>query len=347
MRLSSDHRPRTGLSALVTAAVMLLGAALPASADTFGLGTAENYAILSYSGSTVSLAGGSVANPITGLTGTYVVGNVAIGDGGKYSQSAGTVNGTVFLGTNATINISGVNNSVINNGQPVSGGGGSLITGGIQQTSGTSAAITTALQTATNQSAYYAGVTSTCISSSTCSSYQTFGNISGNTTITGVSGLNVINVTGDITLNGQTLTLNGPADAFFVFNVAGNITFNGGTTQTINGQNVNVAVNLTGGVPALNVLFNQYGSGNKVSFTNNALAYGIFLNPNGGIGLGDPITLSGGEVIGELIGGNITLVSSSQVVNPTRVPETTTFFLLVPAIALVFGFRRRLFNQYN
>jgi hypothetical protein len=76
----------------------------------------------------------------------------------------------------------------------------------------------------------------------------TYSNITSNTTVTGVAGLNVIDVTGNITLANTSLTLSGPANAFFVVNVAGSISLTGHGEILVGGQakSDHVLVNMTG-----------------------------------------------------------------------------------------------------
>jgi hypothetical protein len=82
----------------------------------------------------------------------------------------------------------------------------------------------------------------------------TYTNITTNTTINGVSGLNVVNVTGDINLGGSNrLTLNGPPDAFFVVNVGGKIKLSGSG-----------GIFAGGGMPSSHLLINMTGSGNTL-----------------------------------------------------------------------------------
>jgi hypothetical protein len=124
----------------------------------------------------------------------------------------------------------------------------------------------------------------------------TFGNITSNTTVTGVSGLNVVKVTGNINLNNASLTLCGPADAAFVVNVAGSLTLVG-----------TGGIGVCSTVPADQLLINMTGSGNSLINTHiGNTVEGTLLGPNVGG------TLDGG--FGSLIlGQNFSLMSGVQV----------------------------------
>jgi hypothetical protein len=100
----------------------------------------------------------------------------------------------------------------------------------------------------------------------------TFSNITANKTVNGVAGLNVVNITGKINLNNASLTLNGPANAFFVVNVAGSITLGGSG-----------GIFASGGMPASHLLINMTGSGsNLLSMQVGNVIQGTLLGPNVG-----------------------------------------------------------------
>jgi hypothetical protein len=130
--------------------------------------------------------------------------------------------------------------------------------------------------------------------------------ISGNTTITAVDPVTVVQLNQGINLN-KTLTISGgPGDAF-VFNVPDGqtIAFSGG------GQIV-----LTGGVTPDNVLFNIIGShGGGLTFTGDSDTFGTFLAPE------RTITVSGGVHDGAfLAGGALTLQSGPHLEHPSVAP---------------------------
>jgi hypothetical protein len=100
----------------------------------------------------------------------------------------------------------------------------------------------------------------------------TFSNITANKTVNGVSGLNVMNITGKINLNNASLTLNGPPNAFFVVNVAGSITLGGSG-----------GIVASGGMPASHLLINMTGSGSPLLNTQvGNVIQGTLLGPNAG-----------------------------------------------------------------
>jgi hypothetical protein len=99
----------------------------------------------------------------------------------------------------------------------------------------------------------------------------TYSNITANKTVNGVSGLNVVNITGKINLNNASLTLNGPANAFFVVNVAGSISLNGSG-----------GILATGGMPASHLLINMTGTGINLNTQIGNVIQGTVLGPNAG-----------------------------------------------------------------
>jgi uncharacterized repeat protein (TIGR01451 family) len=76
-----------------------------------------------------------------------------------------------------------------------------------------------------------------------------YASVTSNTTVTGVAGLNVVNVKGNINLSNAALTLTGPANAYFVLNVGGTITLSGSGAIKVGGSTMStrVLVNMTGG----------------------------------------------------------------------------------------------------
>jgi hypothetical protein len=121
----------------------------------------------------------------------------------------------------------------------------------------------------------------------------TFANITTNTTITGVSGLNVVKVTGSINLGGSArLTLSGPPNAFFVVNVGGKIQL-GGSGGIFAG----------GTMPPSHLLINMTGSGNLLNTGSGSTVQGTLLGPRVG---GNPMDGHYGSVI---LGQNVNLSS--------------------------------------
>jgi len=126
----------------------------------------------------------------------------------------------------------------------------------------------------------------------------TYTKITTNTTINGVSGLNVVKVTGDINMSGSNkLTLSGPPDAFFVVNVGGKIKFSG-TGGIFAG----------GGMPSSHVLINMTGNGNNLLDTDSGnTVQGTLLGPRiggnlegryGSVILVQNFNMAGGVIVG-------------------------------------------------
>jgi choice-of-anchor A domain-containing protein len=124
----------------------------------------------------------------------------------------------------------------------------------------------------------------------------TFTNITTNRTINGISGLNVVNVTGDINLGSSNrLTLSGPADAFFVVNVGGKIKLGGSG-----------GIFVGGAMPQSHLLINITGSGQLLSTHVGNTIQGTLLGPRvggslngrfGSIILGQNFSLLGGVTL--------------------------------------------------
>jgi choice-of-anchor A domain-containing protein len=133
---------------------------------------------------------------------------------------------------------------------------------------------------------------------------QTFGSITSPTTITGNSGLNVIQINGDIN---SSLILNGPANAVFIVNVTGGVNLTGNTT-----------LGLAGGVTASNVLYNFTGSSGNISTKVGNVLNGTLLAPTYNFNLDGAFN---GEIIGG--GGSINMLSGTRV-NPVPFTGNTT-----------------------
>jgi hypothetical protein len=159
------------------------------------------------------------------FSGATVTGDVAASSGVTLAlNSASTVNGNVYLAPGVTFTNQGhVNGTVFTN----------------------QSQLAQCRQDAINASAQAAALLPNF----------TYAKISTNTTINGVSGLNVVKVSSDISLGGSTnnLTLSGPQDAFFVVNVGKKLSLSG-----------NAAVRTAGGMPSNHLLINMTGSGNNL-----------------------------------------------------------------------------------
>ena len=273
MRL--DRRLRDFVRIGVATIVCSAAGGSQSRADYVGLGTAGQYAVLGIN-TTFSFNGPGVIN-----------GNVALTSGSSYNlASPAVVNGTFYHDTGVTGSNSGVTFS------------GGTVTTNLSQ----------AVTDAQNAAASAAAQTPTATMP---------GNVIGNnTSFTGVAGQNVLDVN-SVNLTNGNFTLTGPASATFIINVAGNITVNGGS---------NSSILLAGGVTPDHVLFNVTGSGNTVSFTGGGTLAGTFLDLNGSISVHDK-TLNGA-----LIGGQDQSISDTSgfkiIFPPHVVPEPSSVVLL-------------------
>lgn len=225
--------------------------------------------------------------------------------------NSGPIAGSVLFGLGLDAQLSGGNNGGLTNGGVLYYDSTTTITGNLQNPpTEVEVPITTtqaASDIAVSVSNFAAGLTPT----------QTFGTISGTTTITGNGGLNVINAAN---IQNANLTLSGTANDIFVFNIS-------------NGINTNQAMTLSGGVSASHILFNLTGTGTVFQTSGGDLSYGTYLATNGG-----RFQFSNLDLTGELInvGGNVQFVSGSQIPDfQGFVPEPGTLGLLgIGAVAL-------------
>lgn len=128
----------------------------------------------------------------------------------------------------------------------------------------------------------------------------TYPGITNTTTITGSSGLNVVAITGDISLSGsETLTLSGPSDAYFVVNASGNLRISG-TSSLV----------LSGGVTNDHVLWNFTASGANIQPDAHDVVNGVVLaaSPNANLQLD-------GTYYGTVIGAGAISINSGAIVN--------------------------------
>jgi hypothetical protein len=242
----------------IACAVLLAGTCGQARADyiasTLGLAGPDYYAVLALTGANSTM--------LTGPATTS--GNVGVSSGNlTLSGTSGTVvSGNVYLASGATL-----------------GSGGSQVTGTVSTNQNLSLVNTDALAAA----AAFNALTPT----------QTVpgGAVTSTTTITGTSGVNVVDIS-NLNLNNQTLTLNGPAGSQFIINDSGGFTLSSGQ------------ILLTGGVTSQDVVFNVTSSdpittSGTTSITGNILA----TNSN--------VSMSPGLLSGELIAGGSTIGLSS------------------------------------
>jgi hypothetical protein len=135
------------------------------------------------------------------------------------------------------------------------------------------------------------------------SQFPANGQITGNLTITGTTGLNVVNLPNFLLNNGSnTLTLTGPTGTAFVINDSGNFNLHAG----------NIAV--SGGVGPLDVVYNITNPKAAVTTMVPTTAVGILLAPNNAINTIDSSSYTG-EVIGAF-GKSLVLMSATRVTNP-------------------------------
>jgi hypothetical protein len=197
--------------------------------------------------------------------------------------SSVTVNGDVAIASGATLDLGGP--SSINGNLFVDAGGSWGGSGSVNGTVFTNQDLSAARTAALNASAQAAALTPDF----------TFANVKTNQTVTGVSGLNVIQVTGDINLDSESLTLTAPADAFFVINVGDELKLNGSG-----------GIVVSGGVLASQVLVNMTGTGSLISTKVDNVINAVVLGPN----VGGTIHSANGSF---LLGLDFTLMSGAHV----------------------------------
>jgi choice-of-anchor A domain-containing protein len=294
-----------GLTPLFAVAMLFTAVGAAMAQDPFDLGNAQQFTILDLNGQ-FSLNGPS-----------SVIGDVGV-VAGKYNlASPAIVTGSLFTSSGVTGSNSGV----------------PFRTGIVPQSSVVDALLNSASMSANDRSQFYAGLAPTV----TGVSGVNISNPSGNVTIAGHSGLNVVDLTG-ITINNGTLTLSGPADAKFVLNDHGAFRVNGGSS-----------IVAAGGVSPSNILFNVLGSGGDVAITGSTKSQidGSILAPDRIISAHDK------AVNGALIGDSIALTSGVQVNGPppnnSVVPEADSILLFmaggIPLLAIPGAQLRRYFKR--
>jgi choice-of-anchor A domain-containing protein len=270
-----------------------------------------NYAILAMGGDSCSRGSCGSANTNVNIQNySEIDGNIGVAPNGNLTVSAHSrvYMGQAFVDTAGTVS-PGTNPS-------------DSIPGGYVQNSATNTLLNSAVQSALLASTDAASMSATFVNyqnGTTNTNHTTLNafninNPTGHVTITGTSGINVVNLS-NLVLSSDTndLTLVAPTNGYFVINVSGNFALSSGAD-----------INLSGGLSQYNVLYNVTGSGSAVNFvdsTNSLLtvAQGIVLAPT------RDIIMTGSQVDGEIISGNLNITLNFANVD---VPEPATLFLL-------------------
>jgi hypothetical protein len=276
------------LTVLYVVVALWLGMAPSVLATPVSLGGAANYAVLGEGGS-VNFSDFEVYQ-----SGTVVNGNIGMGPHSDLTHNIdATIHGNFDYDTTSTL----------------------------------AGKTTTGVQGSVNQINMSGIVADARTASATAAAFapnQTFSTLTENQVITGVIGLNVIRITGDVSLK-IGLTINGSAGSSFIFQF---------TSTTTDGHDIlnlsGMTMTLTGGVTADNLLWDLNGIGNLGGININAgsVVYGTFLAPDRDI-LGDHAILDG-RLIGGGSGNQVSVHSSSQITSPgTNVPDASSTAMLM------------------
>ena len=300
----SENRTLMKVTRLTTAlavGVVFVVAGTAAEAGTVSLGGAANYAILGTGGS-VNFSEFEVYQ-----SGTVVNGNIGVGPHSQLTHNIDAlINGNFDYDLTSTLN-----------GKTTTG-----VQGTVNQIdmSGTAADARSASTTA-------AGLAPT----------QTFATLAEDQVIVGASGLNVIRITGDVSLK-RTLTLQGTSTSEFVFQF---------TSSTTDGHDVlnlsGMTMYLNGGVVADNIFWNLNGLGGGINITSGSVVHGNFLAPDRDI-LGDHANVAG-RLIGGGSGNKLSVHSTSMVTSPpVSVPDGGSTVALAGLALTLLGVAKRFLN---
>ena len=323
---------RKGLTLAAAVLFVTLGLATISEANPVNLGTAGpgSWVILGLGG---DLTGTQTDISLNTATNVGNVGIAAKGTGNPSSDlhvsgccaGAAIITGNVFLDTNATLSNSGniQGSAFANNSTGQATGtapsGGVFVNGTVHTTLGQ------AVTDAENFAALYAALACTI-----CGITNVDTN-SGTTTITGVNGTNVVNLT-DLKLNGDStkllLTATG-ANAQFIVNVSGTFNLSGGD------------IILGGDLTPDEVLINYTGTTDLHTSGPSAFINGILLAEHANIGFSNAII--NGEVIAG--GSSVQIVSGSFVQSGVTVPEPGTGILISLGVVGVALVARRMRSQ--
>lgn len=160
---------------------------------------------------------------------------------------------------------------------------------------------------------------------------QTFGAINSGLTISENSvGTYVFNIS-SINLNQDHITLSAPAGSTFVLNISGDITLNGGSAGN--------GILLSGGLTSNNVFINMTSANANLTTTGGGNAnqiYGTVL----AVGANASVNLHPGQINGEIIARTLTTSSGALGVVPEVTPNSVILGFI--GIVVAFGSRRSL-----
>jgi hypothetical protein len=281
---------------------------------------------------------------------------VDLADGTTFGWNSGPETGNVLVGNGVTVSTSGGNNGGLaghtlfydsttfcNPGPCTTHPPGS----GLQNPPPTSlvSGPSPSPGTVTGNALASANSVAANIANATGPNLQTFASITSGQTITGVAGINVIDVAN---IMNAAFRLSGPANAIFVFNVSGAF-------------NTNQPMTLSGGVTPSDIIFNFTGTSGTVFQTSGGdVLYGTFLAVDGGGFQFSELDLTGALIMGDSNGecatnasgactgtggGNIQLVSGSQIsfegFTPTPIPAALPLFATGLGAMGLLGWRRK------
>lgn len=274
----------------------------------------SNWQILTLGG----CSGGACDKATTNVT----IGNYSSVDGNVGVAPAGSLNVTQATDGEVYGNVSVYSQGTVGTSYDISGT--------ISQNSATDTLLDNATVAAMKA---YGDASNDTATSVTCSgtgcSTTNIVNPSGAITLTGGSGLNVVNLTNlELNSGGESLTLSAPSNGYFVINVSG--TFSVGATGSPG------SITVAGGLSQMQVLYNVEGTGSAVTFNGSWYdtdVQGVVLAPY------RDIALNGATVDGEVISGNLNLtVNYSEVDAPE---PATLVFLASGLVGLGLRIRRR------